>query len=89
MSLLQITLQASENLSLEPGNSQSLVFTQLLNKLGDNNPRVREKADEILFSMAQHKCFGTERVCANIMKSVAGQKNSVQASSLKHTIGRY
>jgi hypothetical protein len=52
MSLLQITLLASENLSLEPGNSQSLVFTQLLNKLGDNNPRVREKADEILFSMA-------------------------------------
>jgi len=39
-----------------------------LNKLGDNNPRVREKADEILLQMAQHKCFGPERVTTNLIK---------------------
>jgi hypothetical protein len=45
-----------------------------LNKLGDNNPRVREKADEILYQMAGHKCFGTERVSNNIIK---GQTSNV------------
>jgi hypothetical protein len=48
MSLLQETLKATESLQLEPSVSQNIVFTQLLNKLGDNNPRIREKADEIL-----------------------------------------
>ena len=68
MSLLQETLKATESLQLEPSVSQNIVFTQLLNKLGDNNPRVREKADEILLQMAQHKCFGPERVTTNLIK---------------------
>ena len=45
---MQETLKATESLQLEPSVSQNIVFTQLLNKLGDNNPRIREKADEIL-----------------------------------------
>ena len=47
MSLLQATLKASTS-QMEPGNSSAIVFNQLFNRLGDNNARIREKAEEIL-----------------------------------------
>jgi hypothetical protein len=43
---------------MEPGNSSTMVFNQLFNRLGDNNARVREKAEELLLMMAGHKAFG-------------------------------
>jgi hypothetical protein len=43
---------------MEPGNSAAMVFNQLFNRLGDNNARVREKAEELLIMMASHKSFG-------------------------------
>lgn len=53
---------------MEPGNSSTIVFNQLFNRLGDNNARVREKAEELLLMMAGHKSFGPQTVCSNIMK---------------------
>jgi hypothetical protein len=57
MSILQTTLKAATS-QMEPGNSQTIVFNELFNRLGDNNARIREKAEEILLSMAGHKSFG-------------------------------
>lgn len=53
---------------MEPGNSATIVFNQLFNRLGDNNARVREKAEELLLMMSGHKSFGPQTVCYNIMK---------------------
>jgi hypothetical protein len=53
---------------MEPGSSQSAVFNQLFNRLGDNNARIREKAEEILIQMAGHKSFGAQVVCYNLTK---------------------
>ena len=57
MSLLQATLKAATN-SMEPGSAQTAVYNQLFNRLGDNNARIREKAEELLLQMAGHKSFG-------------------------------
>jgi propanediol dehydratase large subunit len=57
MSLLQTTLKAATT-QMEPGNASAIVFNQLFNRLGDNNARIREKAEELLLSMAGHKSFG-------------------------------
>jgi len=40
--------------------------------------------------MAQHKCFGAERVTTNLIKgqTQSGTKKPVQALSLKHQVGR-
>ncbi len=43
---------------MEPGSAQNTVYNQLFNRLGDNNARIREKAEEILLQMAGHKSFG-------------------------------
>ena len=47
MQLMQATLKASTS-QLDSGSSQLLVFNQLFNRLGDNNARIRDKAEEIL-----------------------------------------
>jgi len=67
MSLLQTTLKSC-NTQYDPGNSATIVFNQLFNRLGDNNARVREKAEELLLMMAGHKSFGASTVCNNIIK---------------------
>jgi len=43
---------------MEPGSAQTSVFNQLFNRLGDNNARIRDKAEEIMITMAGHKSFG-------------------------------
>lgn len=53
---------------MEPGNAQTNVFNQLFNRLGDNNARIRDKAEEILLLMAGHKSFGAQMVCSNVVK---------------------
>jgi hypothetical protein len=53
---------------MEPGSSSSALFNQLFNRLGDNNARIREKAEEILIAMAGNKSFGAQSVCSNITK---------------------
>jgi hypothetical protein len=53
---------------MEPGNASVIVFNQLFNRLGDNNARIREKAEEILLQMAGHKSFGAQTVSSNIIK---------------------
>ena len=57
MSILQTTLKVVTT-QMEPGNSSTITFNQLFNRLGDNNARIRDKAEEILLQMAGHKCFG-------------------------------
>lgn len=66
---------------MEPGAGQTLVYNQLLNRLGDNNSRIREKAEELLLMMAAHKSFGAQTVCYNIVK---GQVKKSAQFSLKH-----
>jgi hypothetical protein len=67
MSLLQATLKAA-TAQMEAGSAQTQVYNQLFNRLGDNNARIREKAEEILVQMAGHKSFGASAVCYNITK---------------------
>ena len=47
---------------MEPGAASAIVFNQLFNRLGDNNARIREKAEEILLQMAGHPSFGAQIV---------------------------
>jgi hypothetical protein len=62
MSLLQEALKLGEPLSLEPGTaSLGIIYQSLLNKLGDNNQRIREKSEEILILMGTGACFGPEK----------------------------
>ncbi|CDW88088.1 centrosomal protein of 104 kda [Stylonychia lemnae] len=84
MSLLQTTLKCC-NTQMDPGNSSAMVFNQLFVRLGDNNARVREKAEELLLMMAGHKSFGAQTVCSQIMK---GQVKKSAAFSIKHIQGR-
>lgn len=65
--LLEALMLSEKKGDFEPGSSQSLIFSALLNKLGDNNQRTREKAEEILISMAVGKCFGSEKVVSHIL----------------------
>ena len=53
---------------MEPGAASAIVFNQLFNRLGDNNARIREKAEEILLQMAGHPAFGAQVVSYNIIK---------------------
>ena len=59
MQLLQATLKAGTS-QMEPGAASAIVFNQLFNRLGDNNARIREKAEEILLQMAGHPSFGAQ-----------------------------
>jgi hypothetical protein len=58
----------SATTQMEPGSSSNSVFNQLFNRLGDNNARIREKAEDILILMSGHKSFGAQTVCYNITK---------------------
>jgi hypothetical protein len=84
MSMIQTTLKACTT-QLDPGSSQVIVFNQLFNKLGDNNARIRERAEEILLLMAGHVSFGAQTVAANITK---GQVKKSSKNSIKHILGR-
>ena len=79
-------MASGENLSLEPGSAQNLLYSALLNKLGDNNPRLREKSEEVLIQMALSGSFGPEKVVNNILKTVNAKKGG---SSVKHIVGRH
>jgi hypothetical protein len=68
MSLLQTTLTCADYLNLEPENAQSLLFSTLINRLGDNNPRVREKAEELLLGMSTNSGFGPEKIVQSLIK---------------------
>jgi len=48
---------------MDSGNAQTIVFNNLFNRLGDNNGRIREKAEELLLLTAGHKSFGAQIVC--------------------------
>lgn len=85
MGLLQESLKLGETLHLEPGSqSTGLIYVALLNKLGDNNQRVRDKAEEILIQMALGQCFGPDKTISQVVRST--QK---PALSLRHLVGRH
>ncbi len=82
MNLVQATLKSSSS-QLDPGSSSTIVFNQLFNKLGDNNTRIRDRAEEILVLMAGHVSFGAQIVANNIVKGQIKKtsQNSVKSAS--------
>jgi hypothetical protein len=44
------------------------LFNALFNRLGDNNARIRDKAEELLLTIAGHKSFGASLVCEKTIK---------------------
>ena len=66
MSVLQTALAGSSE--SDPGSSSVALFNSLFARLGDNNARVRDKAEELLLSMAGHKSFGPNVIVQQITK---------------------
>ncbi len=83
LSILHTTLKSSTS-QLESGSAQNSCFNQIFLRLGDNNPRIKAKAEEILFMMAGHPSFGAQIVCQHITKG-HGKKST---SSLRHIVGK-
>ena len=62
-----------------------LTCTWLLDKIGDNNARNREKAEEAGLAMAGHPAIGAATLVNHITK---GAVKKSAANSIKHINGR-
>ncbi len=82
LSIMSTTLSAAKG-QMEPGSSQNALFNQIFIRLGDNNPRIKNKAEETLFAMAGHPSFGAQQVTYYITKA-----QNKKSNSLKHILGK-
>ena len=59
--------------------------TWILDKIGENNPKIREKAEEAGLAMSSHKSIGPLVLVNHITK---GQVKKTAVNSVKHISGK-
>jgi hypothetical protein len=85
MSLLETTLMEHKDISIEGSHQllQKNSFKELYLRLGDNNPRLRERAEDLLMLVATLKNFSSPNQMINMLI-----KEPLESTKPKLVIGR-